>query len=143
MRRTAPLLVLVLVMAACGGNSGTTPSEELEVGDCYNGDTLRSTVEVVPCDGPHDGEVVTVGKDVVEKQSESGMEISIGGGAKGTLADCLGVREGEVDHTLSERGLSQRYIGGTIGGGSPGFIGHVVESESDEKVTGALCVNAE
>ena len=94
---------------ACGGSDeassetefATTESAgdgDLQAGDCYNGS--GSAIEIVPCDAPHEFEVVAVGG-----VTQDGGNIVVGAGGDEALAECLGVAVTEADAVLEERGL--------------------------------------
>lgn len=128
---TVPLAIGLIAgslcfLAACGG-SGVRSIEDMKAGDCYNNTDTFDKGEIVPCDTPHDAEVVAANAGGVSKQ---GSNIVVGAGGNARLADCLGVPTEEAKAIAAERGLNFYYYSN--------FDAFLVESTSG-KLTEAIC----
>lgn len=114
------------LLAACGGY-GVRSLEDMKAGDCYSETDTFDKGEFVPCDTPHDVEVVAANARGVSKQ---GSTIVVGAGGNERLADCLGVPTEEADAIAAERGLMFYY--------NANFDAYLIESKSG-KLTEAIC----
>jgi hypothetical protein len=118
------------LLAACS-RSGVHSIEDMKAGDCYNEmDDIREG-EIVPCDTPHDTEVVAANVDgvsVSRSGSDTVIEVGVGGAAR--LADCLGVPTEEADAIVAERGLFFTYYAN--------FDAFIIKSKSG-KLIEAIC----
>ena len=102
------------LLAACG-RSGVHSIEDMKAGDCYNKMKVSGEGDIVPCDTPHDVEVVAANtKGVFQAR----------------LTDCLGVPTEEEDAFAAERGLKFYY--------HFTFDAYLIESETG-KLTEAIC----
>ena len=114
------------LLTACD-RSGVYLIEDMKTGECYNKIKVYNEGEIVPCDTPHDAEVVAANAKGVSRQ---GSDITVGVGHDARLADCLGVPVEEVDSIIAERGLKTYYHGN--------FDAYMAESKSG-KLTEAIC----
>ena len=114
------------LLAACG-RSGVHSIEDMKAGDCYNNMKVYDEGEIVPCDTPHDVEVVAANAKGVLEQ---GSTIVVGVGGTERLADCLGVPTEEADAIAAERGLNFNY--------HVNFDAYIIKSKSG-KLTEAIC----
>lgn len=114
------------LLASCS-RYGVRSIEDMKAGDCYNETHNFNKGDVVPCDTPHDAEIVAANAKGV---SIEGSNILVGAGGKARRADCLGVPAEEADKVAAERGLKFSYF--------VNFDAYIVKSASG-KLTEAVC----
>ena len=86
----------------CCHGSADTAEIKLQGGDCYIDSS--GELEIVPCDTPHDAEVVLYAPLAESDLDEDGGFVVPPEGEE-ALAECLGVSVDEVDAVLEERSL--------------------------------------